>query len=163
MLQGYLWSIDGLPMFAVFRLRLFARAWLAAWLFYLLTPLALAAEDEAEGEVVEAPRLEYYNLKPTFVTNFGPPDTPRLMYLKADVALRVLGSAGLSAADTHAPALRNQLVLLLSGLDENSVTTSEGREDMKLEALEALNEILVQEEGEALIDDLLFTNFVVQR
>ena len=125
------------------------------------TPV-LGAEDE-EAVVEAAPRLIYYNLKPTFITNFGPPDTPRLMYLKADVALRVLGTAGLSAAESHSPALRNQLVLLLSGLDENTVTTTEGREDMKLEALERLNEVLVEEEGEALIDDLLFTNFVVQR
>ena len=148
-----------MPMLTVHRLSTFVLLFLAV----LLGPPVLAAEEETEGEPAPAPRLVYYNLKPTFITNFGPPDTPRLMYLKADVALRVLGSTGMSAADMHAPALRNQLVLLLSGLDETSVTTTEGREDLKLEALELLNEIMVEEEGEALIDDLLFTNFVVQR
>lgn len=123
---------------------------------------AIAAAEEAPIAELE-PRLIYVELKPTFVTNFGPTDTPRLMYLKTDVSLRVQGRAGQLAADTHGPALRNELVLLLSSLEEAAVTTTEGREDARRAALKVLNELLEQEEGEALIEDLLFTNFIVQR
>ncbi|MEM6710081.1 MAG: flagellar basal body-associated FliL family protein [Pseudomonadota bacterium] len=126
---------------------------------------ARAAEDDEAGDAAMGaePKLVYVELKPTFVTNFGPADTPRLMYLKADVALRVRGAVGFSATEAHAPALRNELVLLLSQLDEGSVTTTEGREDVRLEALDALNRVMEREEGEQLVEDILFTNFIVQR
>ena len=127
-------------------------------------PGALAEEAPDPDEAAPAaPRLVYYEMRPTFITNFGPVDTPRLMYLKADVSLRVPSGSGQLAADTHLPALRNELVLLLSRLDEDAVVTSEGREDVRLEAKAALNRVLEREEGEALIEDLLFTNFIVQR
>ena len=127
-------------------------------------PGALAEEASDPDEAAPAaPRLVYYEMRPTFITNFGPVDTPRLMYLKADVSLRVPSGSGQLAADTHLPALRNELVLLLSRLDEDAVVTSEGREDVRLEAKAALNRVLEREEGEALIEDLLFTNFIVQR
>lgn len=145
--------------------RPWAECWTKCWLLSGLLLSALPGAGAAEEAPLEAlePQLIYVELKPTFVTNFGPTDTPRLMYLKTDVSLRVQGRAGQLAADTHAPALRNELVLLLSSLEEASVTTSEGREDARRSALRSLNALLEAEEGEALIEDLLFTNFIVQR
>ncbi len=121
----------------------------------------LQAEEAAPAE--PAADTRYVELKPTFVTNFGPTTTPRLMYIKTDVALRVLGAEGEKAAEHHLPALRNALVLLLSKQSESAVITGEAREYVREQALAELQEILVAEEGEALIEDLLFTNFIVQR
>ena len=67
------------------------------------------------------------------------------------------------AARYHLPALRNALVLLLSQQDEAAVSTGGGREILRAQALGELNVILEREEGQAMIDDLMFTNFVVQR
>ncbi|MEM1434979.1 MAG: flagellar basal body-associated FliL family protein [Pseudomonadota bacterium] len=140
------------------------RGMLLALFLGTAVPVAVAEEaEDADPEQLAPPRLVYYEMRPTFITNFGPVDTPRLMYLKADVSLRVPGGSGQLAADTHLPALRNELVLLLSRLDEDAVVTSEGREDVRLEAKAALNRVLQREEGEPLIEDLLFTNFIVQR
>jgi len=63
----------------------------------------------------------------------------------------------------HLPALRNALVLLLSRQDEATVSTGGGRELIRTEALAELRTILEIEEGEPCIDDLMFTNFIVQR
>ncbi len=63
----------------------------------------------------------------------------------------------------HLPALRNRLVMLLSRQDESTVSSSYGRETIKAEALQELREVLQREEGEGYIEDLMFTNFVVQR
>ncbi len=51
----------------------------------------------------------------------------------------------------------------MSRQDENALTSGSGREAVRAEALEDLNEILEAEEGEAYLKDLLFTNFIVQR
>ena len=67
------------------------------------------------------------------------------------------------AARYHLPALRNSLVLLLSRQDEVTVSTGSGREAIREEALVELRALLKTEEGQPYIDDLMFTNFVVQR
>ena len=61
------------------------------------------------------------------------------------------------------PALRNVLVMLLSRQDEASVSTGTGRDAIRMPALEELNRILHAEAGQVYIDDLMFTNFIVQR
>ena len=113
---------------------------------------------EAIGGVVR-----YVNLKPTFITNYGVSDTGRLRYVKADVTVRVSNKDAEFAARYHLPALRNRLVLLLSRQDESTISSATGRETIKAEALQELREVLDAEEGEPYIDDLMFTNFVVQR
>ena len=61
------------------------------------------------------------------------------------------------------PLLRDGLVLLFSRqLDEN-INTAKGKENLRQEALKILQDRLVEEEGRSIIDDLLFTSFVVQR
>ncbi len=125
------------------------------------SPWAIAEDSEAED--VQGEDTRYVELKPTFVTNFGPTNTPRLMYIKTDVALRVAGADGEEAAERHFPALRNALVLLLSRQSEAAVSTGESRESIRQSAIEELNEILASEEGKPYVRDLLFTNFIVQR
>jgi flagellar FliL protein len=126
-------------------------------------PSPTAAQDAAseKGDGAAAPR--YLPLEPAFVTNFGAPGNGRLYFLKADVSLRVSSQAAAAAAGRHMPALRNALVLLLSRQEEATVATGSGREAIRAEALAELRAILEAEEGEPFIDDVLFTNFLVQR
>ncbi len=124
--------------------------------------LALSAHSLAAEEApLEEPR--YLELKPTFITNFDFSETGHLKYLKADVNVKTGSSAAEAAVKYHLPLMRNAIVLLLSRQDEGTVSTSEGRQEMRSEAVVKLNELLVQEEGEAYIQDVLFTNFIVQR
>lgn len=107
--------------------------------------------------------VRYVELKPAFVTNYGVSDTGHMSYVKADVTVRVSSKEAEYATRYHLPALRNSLVLLLSRQDESTVSSSTGRNAIKVEALQELREILEEEEGDAFIDDLMFTQFVVQR
>ncbi|NJN51260.1 MAG: hypothetical protein HC809_05255 [Gammaproteobacteria bacterium] len=63
----------------------------------------------------------------------------------------------------HLPYLRNNLVMIFSRQEESTVSTAEGRDELRLIALEDLRELMTQEEGKPLIEDLMFNNFVVQR
>ncbi len=134
-------------------------------LLVLLASPAVAEEAGAGGDTPEpiGGVVRYVNLTPTFVTNYGVSDTGRLRYIKADVTVRVANKEAEYATRYHLPALRNRLVLLLSRQDDSTISSSSGRETIKAEALQELREVLEEEEGEPHIEDLMFTNFVVQR
>ena len=119
----------------------------------LLIGPAVYAEDE----------LRYLELQPTFVTNFGFEESGRLSYLKADVSVRIASLEGETALKYHLPLLRDAIVLLLSRQPESTVASSEGREQLRQDALEELNALITEEEGEPYIKELFFTNFILQR
>jgi flagellar protein FliL len=54
------------------------------------------------------------------------------------------------------------LVLLFSRQDDAVVSSSDGREQLRVQALADLRSVLNTEEGKDSIDDLVFSNFVVQ-
>ena len=137
------------------------RIWVLAAL--IMAPAAYAEEATQDIPDPIGGVVRYVELKPTFVTNYGVSDSGRLRYIKADVTVRVSNKEGEYAARYHLAALRNSLVMLLSRQDESTVSSSSGRETIKVEALQELREILEREEGEGHIEDLMFTNFVVQR
>ncbi len=117
-------------------------------------PALLAAQG---GEV------RYVPLQPAFIANFGVIEEGNLKYVKAEISIRVSTHDAEMAARYHLPALRNALVLLLSRQDEVGVSTGSGREAIREQALMELRAIMKAEEGQPCIDDLMFTNFVVQR
>jgi flagellar protein FliL len=117
---------------------------------------SFAAAEAQEGGV------KYVTLQPPFVTNFGVTKTGRLTYLKADVTLKVSDPEGEAALKYHTPALRNALVLLFSRQEDSAVSSSDGREQIRQQALTELRDIMQEESGEPVIEDLVFSNFVVQ-
>lgn len=138
-------------------MRQLAAAGVAATVWALATASAVAAAATAPEDVVYVP------LQPAFVTNFGEATAGRLSFVKADVSVRVGSNDAASATQYHLPALRNSLILLLARQDESTVSTGAGREAIRAEALAELRAILEAEEGEPYIEDVLFTNFIVQR
>jgi len=124
-----------------------------------------SGEGEAkEGAAKSAPgsiKSTYMRLEPPIIANYGA-ETGRLRFLKIDITLRVeLG--GENPVVHHMPALRHELVMLISRQTPEAVATVEGKELMRQEALEAVRNVLVAEDGDQKIADLLFNSFVVQR
>lgn len=130
-------------------------------LLALLLPFALLAqaEEEKEGEAAK-PAAAYVTLFPALVGNFGP--GPRLQYYKADIALRVSGSEAETKVAYHEPLIRNQLIELFSQQTQESLATLEAKEALRQEALRLTRQVLEQEEGQPLVEDLLFNNLIVQ-
>lgn len=136
--------------------------WVALCMAVMVVPLtAVAQEEEAEDS---APDIgsRYVDLKPAFIVNYGGPG--RLRYLKTDIALRVSGgTSGPSAIRHHMPYIRHQLVMLLSRATEEQLSSMEGKEMLRQQALAAVQQVLLREEGEQYVHDLLFNSFIVQR
>ena len=136
------------------------RTWLAGMLVVL--SLSALAEKKEEGEAKEGATSEYVPIAPALVANYG--GSAAIHYLKADVALRVMGGAGAQATVVHhLPYVRHVLVMLLSDQTEDSLATMEGKENLRQQALAAVQKVMVEQEGKPLVDDLLFNSFIVQR
>lgn len=132
------------------------------WLVLLcIFSSAVVAEEEAEKVI--PPSSQYYELKPSFVANFGDPGIKKLKFVKADISLRVFGNDALQAVKDHNALIRHQVVMILSKQTEETMAVSGGQETLRQQMLEQVNQVLLEETGEKQVDDLLFTSFVIQR
>ncbi|MBL4606473.1 MAG: flagellar basal body-associated protein FliL [Pseudomonadales bacterium] len=118
--------------------------------------LVTAAQAE-EGEKVSSSYLE---IKPSIITNYG--GIGKLRYFRSDISLRVV-TANVERVEWHIPYIRSELVSLFSQQNEEALTTREGKEGLRQQALIAVQKVLEEEEGDPLVKDLLFTNFVIQK
>ncbi len=135
-----------------------------AWRLTLagLVAWAIAASALAEGEEAAAPQIQYFDLDPPFVTNYDV-STSKLKFVKAAVAVRATSQAAVNEVISHEPLVRHEIVMLLSRQTEETMSTSAGQESVRTEALKVVQDALKKETGSTQIDDLLFTEFVVQR
>lgn len=124
----------------------------------LLLAFALVARAQDEGG---ESRAIYIPLKPPFVVNYGGPG--RLRYMKVEVSVRVSSVAGANAIRHHLPYIRNDLILLFSAQDEATLDTQEGKELLRQQAIAAVENILVSEDGESDLVDLYFNQMVLQK
>jgi flagellar FliL protein len=132
-----------------------------------------ASEGQAEGEdgnlvVAEAaPEPEkkagpanYVPLDPPFVVSFDEEDGTR--YLQLQVQAMARSERTIDDIKKHAPALRNAFLFLLSGYDLEELTTLEGKEKLRAELTAKANEVLAKNGVEGQIEELYFTNLVIQ-
>ena len=117
-------------------------------------PLVQAAASAGEDAIT------YVQLEPAFVVNYG--GEGRLKYLKTDITLVTNGGLAEDVVKQHLPLLRNQLMMLLSRQTDESVTTNEGKERLRKEALEEVRQTLEKEVQHPVVEDLLFTTFIYQ-
>jgi flagellar FliL protein len=128
-----------------------------ALLLALILPCAALASG---GEENAGPKVAYVSLVPALVGNFGA--GPKLKFYKADIALRVTGSEAEEKVEHHEPLIRNQLVMLFSQQTEAGMADEAAKETLRQEALKQVQDVLVQEEGKPIVEDLLFNNLIIQ-
>jgi flagellar FliL protein len=143
------------------------RRLLAVILIAVLPALAFVEAKASGGEGGAADKapdrgFAYIPLTPGLIVSFG--TEGRVGYLKVDVSLRVATPAA-AAIELHMPAIRHELIMLLSRQPPEVLTAQDKREALRLEALEHLRKFL-EEAGKVKpeeIQDLLFTSFFTQR
>ncbi|MBC3776133.1 flagellar basal body-associated FliL family protein [Pseudomonas sp. SWRI99] len=133
-----------------------------AWIMLLLAltlPLAASAEEAKEGA---APKVNYITLSPPFVGNYGLDGTTKLKVYKADVALRVTGDEATKLVKANEPLIRNQLVALFTQQSAEAMGSIEGKEKLRQEALKQTQQVMNDETGKPVVEDLLFNNLIIQ-
>ena len=135
--------------------KLIQQGLLAVLILFGATAQGWAAES-SDGSLIT-----YIEMKPAFVLNYGGPG--RLKYLKADITLVTSSPLAEETAKHHMPLIRNELVSLLSRQADEAITTPEGQEQIRIEATQAVKDLMQKEVGHPVIDDLLLLNFIYQK
>jgi flagellar protein FliL len=121
------------------------------------------AEEHAavEGEAKVGKQVAIYEvLAPAFVVNFNYKGRQR--YMQVTVALMGRDKAELDALHEHMPVLRNNLVMLFSGQDFESLATPVGKEMLRQQTTASVQALAQKETGKLAVEQVLFTNIVLQ-
>jgi len=116
-------------------------------------------ESATEAEVVLGP-VTYFELKPEFVVNFE--GEQKANFLQVDIQLMTRNSDVLNILNEHAPLIRNNILLLLSGQKYNELRTLDGKEKMRAEVLAGVQQIVEAELGIPGVEAVFFTSFIMQ-
>lgn len=132
--------------------------WTVILLIFGLAVSGARAEEEGE-EAAPSAHVEYVEVAPDIVTNYG--TGGRLHFLRAKVTVRADSTEAAEAVRHHMPYVRDRLLVALSGQDPAKVHSMEGKDSVRQKALAEINAFL-EAEGEPTIQDLLFTEYLVQ-
>lgn len=126
--------------------------------------LAPQPEDAAQTDLdpAEAPPKPaiYYPIKPPITASYSVRGRQR--YLQAELTLMMREGDVLSAIELHQPMLRNALLMLISGATYDELQTAEGKELLRQRCLQEIQRLLEREIGKPGVEQVLFTNFVMQ-
>lgn len=113
-----------------------------------------------EHEGAKAGAAQYLPISPAIVVNLN--DNVTMRYLSVDMELMSRSNAGVEAAKTHMPRIRNTLMMLFTQQKYDDIVDRQGKEALQKQALAAVQAVLKEETGETQVQGLFFTNFVMQ-
>ncbi len=131
----------------------------AGWYFaQKKTPGHAAAEPAAAK--IPAP-AQYFPLDPAFVVNLNNASSGA-QFLQVEIQLMTRDPAALEILKQQAPGIRAKLLMQLSQVNADSLTTLEGKEALRKQALASVKTMMTAETGRPIVEDLVFTSFVMQ-
>ena len=101
----------------------------------------------------------YYAIDPPLVVNFEDGSVVRFLQITMEIMAR--DPKAIESVQKNIPLVRNNLLLLMSNRNYQTMMSREGKEKLRLEALAEVRAVQKKEGGPD-VDDLLFTSFVVQ-
>ena len=122
-------------------------------------PKAVAAAKAKEA-AEKTPAL-YVALDPPFVVNFEAEQLVRFLQVTVQVMSR--DPATVELIKTNDPVVRNDLLLLLGNQSYQTISSREGKEKLRLQALDAVRKVVTTAGGKAeKVEAIYFTSFVMQ-
>ena len=101
----------------------------------------------------------FYAIDPPLVVNFEDGSVVRFLQISMEVMAH--DQKAIDSVQKNVPLIRNNLLLLMSNRDYQSMMSRDGKEKLRQEALAEVRAVQKKQHGDD-IDDLLFTSFVVQ-
>jgi flagellar FliL protein len=118
------------------------------------------ASDGEEGGDTQMAEAIYLPIDPAFVVNFASQGKARFLQVTVEVMTRDPEIP--EKVKLHMPVIRNNLMLLFSDQSYDSISTLEGKEALREQALEVVQQILEEETGDPGVEAVYFTSFVMQ-
>lgn len=117
-------------------------------------------EYDDHGEPIIPGRPIYMTINPPFVVNFTHLGT--LRYLQVSLSVMYNDQRIIDRVSTSLPAIRNELILLLSDQKFEKLSSTEGKEELRTEMLAAINHRVLTQEDTDIHGEVFITNFVMQ-
>ena len=122
-----------------------------------IVPVASAAQGR--GDAAAAKNTLYYAIDPPLVVNFEDGSVVRFLQISMEVMAH--DQKAIDGVQKNIPLIRNNLLLLMSNRNYQSMMSREGKDKLRAEALAEIRAVQ-KKEGSPDVDDILFTSFVVQ-
>ncbi len=132
--------------------------------FFSASKGAAETAGKADAEKVPAkpkgPAL-YVKMDPPFVANFEAKSAVRFLQVSVEIMTRDPLTSEL--LKQHDPMIRNDLLMLFGNQQYQIISSHEGKDQLRAQALEVVKKIIAQEGGDAKkVEQLYFTSFVMQ-
>lgn len=153
--KGKLFIVIGAAVF------LLAAAGGGAWFFMRGSHDDKKAEAHKKEEPVKKSPALYIAMDPPFVVNFKAKSAVR--FLQVAVQIMTRDSATQALIKENDPIVRNDLLTMLGNIEYETISTTEGKEGLRQQALTAVRKIVGDEGGKPeLVEAVYFTSFVMQ-
>lgn len=82
--------------------------------------------------------INYIPVTPALIVNYGGPG-PKVKYIKAELSIRTENATDAKTVMHHLPLVRDRLINIFSTQSEETLSSAEGKEKLRLLALEQIN------------------------
>jgi flagellar FliL protein len=128
-------------------------------LFMCALPASVLAAD-AEAENAEM-KSAYVSLGKAMVLNLSNHQN-KLTFLQVKADVLVNGEDAKEVVESHIPAIRHQLILLLSEQHEADMKSSAKREEIRQQATTEIRSMIEKMSNNKDVEEILFSQFLVQ-
>lgn len=119
-----------------------------------------SASEEGGAEAASTGTALYVALPRPF--RFNVPGAARDRFVEIRVQLLVRGGDNEEACQKHVPLIESTLLATFSMANADDLATSAGKTSLKQKALVEVQKIMKEIEGKKVVDQVLFTGFVMQ-
>ncbi len=123
----------------------------------LLPLLAVANSEEKKPDESAGPVIEYVEFKPKLTVNLAEPKK----YLLLNLQMLVEGAEHVEKVKKLMPALRHEMIMMLSGMHVADLQTMEQREALRVKVKATLTELLTKLKNSDGFRDVFFSEFLV--
>ena len=99
-------------------------------------------------------------LNPPIIVNIV--DGGKVRHMQVIIELKLVDPVDSAKVDLHKGPIRHELILLLSSQDAATISSALGKEELRKDALAAVQKVMQDLEGKPVIEALYFTNFIIQ-
>lgn len=99
-------------------------------------------------------------LNPPIIVNIR--DGNHIRHMQVIIEIKLTDPSKAQKLDLHKGPVRHELILMLSSQEAGDISSAKGKEQLRKDALAAVQKVLQDLEGEPVIEALYFTNFIIQ-
>ena len=103
---------------------------------------------------------EFYQIRPSIIITL--PSEGKTRYVSVDVDLMTRSKSSIKTLEAYGPLIKSNVVELLSRQSFDTIITEEGKKTILAQVLKTLQTIMSEQAGEPIIEQVLFTSFIVQ-